>query len=105
MFASHSFAYLVPDLKIVNVCKIGIKYPSRHTGSLSKFVEELSINLAKTFIDINRASSNVLSIEPGKLAGNGCLLPCILSSLTRNSGVYGVAIPGFDPVLQIPIPA
>ena len=105
MLVSHSFAYLIPDLEVVNVCKIRVEYSSRHSGSLSKFVEELSIDLVKTFVDINRASSNVLAIEPGKLAGNGCLLPCILSSFTRNSGVYGVAIPGFNPILRVPVSA
>ena len=45
MLSPHSFTYLIPDLEVVNVCKIGIEYPTRHASSLSKFVEELSIDL------------------------------------------------------------
>ena len=105
MLASHSFTYLIPDLEVVNISKIGVEYPTRHSSLLSKFIEELSIDLVKTFVDINRASSYVLAIEPCELAGNGCFLPCILSSLAGDSGVYGVAIPGLYPIFQVPISA
>ena len=68
MLFPYSFTYLIPDLEVVNVCKIGIEYPTRHSSSLSKFVQvrrKSSVLQTRAFLAAQRFWSEPVGIFHG----------------------------------------